>query len=197
MPAPAFFPSVVIGYHGCSRRVADSVIAGRSSLRASANSYDRLGAGIYFWKADPLRALEWADDLARRKKTKAPAVVGAIIDPGNCLNLLERHFVSQLKDAYDRLIQMSAVLGTPPPQNKTLPGRPGYPLRNLDCAVVNICRERQVARSNPAFDTVRAAFLEGDSIYPTAGFRDRNHIQICVVNPACIKGYFRPIEDAV
>ena len=36
------------------------------------------------------------------------------------------------------------------------------------------------------------AFWEGHSLYPNAGFAEKNHIQICVCNPNCIKGYFLP-----
>ncbi len=32
---------------------------------------------------------------------------------------------------------------------------------------------------------------------PTAGFYTKNHIQLCVRNPDCIKGYFRPLADSV
>ena len=35
-------------------------------------------------------------------------------------------------------------------------------------------------------------FWEGQELYPNAGFREKNHIQICVCNPNCIKGYFLP-----
>lgn len=35
-------------------------------------------------------------------------------------------------------------------------------------------------------------FWEGNQIYKNAGFRDRNHIQISVINPNCIKGFFLP-----
>ena len=42
------------------------------------------------------------------------------------------------------------------------------------------------------FDTVRGLFFEGDDLYPNAGFKAKNHIQICVRNPNCIKGYFLP-----
>ena len=35
-------------------------------------------------------------------------------------------------------------------------------------------------------------FWEGHSLYPNAGFAEKNHIQICVCNPNCIKGYFLP-----
>lgn len=33
---------------------------------------------------------------------------------------------------------------------------------------------------------------EGHSLYPNAGFAEKDHIQICVCNPNCIKGYFLP-----
>lgn len=42
------------------------------------------------------------------------------------------------------------------------------------------------------FDSVRAAFIEGDTIYPGAGFNEKTHIQICIINPDCIKGFFLP-----
>lgn len=44
----------------------------------------------------------------------------------------------------------------------------------------------------PSFDSVRAAFIEGDTIYPGAGFNEKTHIQICIINPDCIKGFFLP-----
>ena len=42
------------------------------------------------------------------------------------------------------------------------------------------------------YDSVRGVFWEGHEIYPNAGFSEKNHIQICVCNPNCIKGYFLP-----
>jgi hypothetical protein len=195
MTEPSFFPSVIIGYHGCDRRVADAVLAGRTSLKASSNSYDWLGSGVYFWEGDPSRAIEWAANSKRPTKKFLPAVLGAIIDPGNCLNLLELFYVRRVREAYGQLVRLAETTGTRLPQNKAVRGLSGHPLRYLDCAIINVCRDLQIAQNEAPFDTVRAGFLEGDPIYPTAGFRDRNHIQICVVNPACIKGYFRPIED--
>lgn len=44
------------------------------------------------------------------------------------------------------------------------------------------------------FDSVRAAFWEGESLYEGAGFRKQNHIQIAIINPNCIKGIFLPRE---
>lgn len=34
-------------------------------------------------------------------------------------------------------------------------------------------------------------FVEGEPIYPGAGFDAKTHVQICVCDPACIKGVFR------
>ena len=45
------------------------------------------------------------------------------------------------------------------------------------------------------YDSARAVFFEGNEIYPSAGFKQKNHIQIAVRNPNCIKGYFIPREN--
>ena len=45
------------------------------------------------------------------------------------------------------------------------------------------------------FDSVRAAFLEGEPLYPGSMFKKQNHIQIAIINPNCIKGIFLPKEE--
>ena len=37
--------------------------------------------------------------------------------------------------------------------------------------------------------------MEGERLYRTSGFRKQTHIQICVRNPAMIKGVFRVPDD--
>lgn len=64
-------------------------------------------------------------------------------------------------------------------------------LRALDCLVVNECLSR-LATQGRHYDTVRAAFWEGEPIYPGAGFSREAHIQLVVRNPACLLGVFRP-----
>jgi hypothetical protein len=49
-------------------------------------------------------------------------------------------------------------------------------------------------KKEKAFDSVRGVFVEGKELYPSAGFREKNHIQLCIRNPNCIKGYFHPQE---
>lgn len=44
----------------------------------------------------------------------------------------------------------------------------------------------------PPFDSVLGFFNEGQPVYPTAGLRTLDHVQVCVRNPACITGFFRP-----
>ena len=67
--------------------------------------------------------------------------------------------------------------------------------RKLDCAVIQFMHSEIKKLDEKQFDTVRGVFLEGDELYPSAGFKDKNHIQLCVRNPNCIKGYFRPLEN--
>lgn len=44
------------------------------------------------------------------------------------------------------------------------------------------------------FDSARGLFSEGGPIYEGAGFNRKTHVQICVRNPNCIKGYFSPMD---
>jgi hypothetical protein len=45
------------------------------------------------------------------------------------------------------------------------------------------------------FDTVRGVFTEGQPLYSNAGFKEKTHIQLCVRNPECILGYFKPLNN--
>jgi hypothetical protein len=193
-PASTHF---VLGYHGCDRRIAERVLGGKDAIQPSNNEWDWLGDGAYFWEANAQRAYEFAVELMHRPRTgrqriRTPAVVGAVIDLGFCLNLLDSRFVPVIRDAYDRLSQLSDEAGVPLPQNT---GGRDLLRRNLDCAVIRTVHELRAEAGMEPFDSVRAAFTEGDRIYPTAGFAAKTHIQICVREPACIKGYFRPLDS--
>lgn len=84
---------LTLGFHGCDQSVVDKVIIGEENLIPSNNLWDWLGNGIYFWENSPVRALEFAIDLSKHpERTKhpieRPAVIGAVINLGYCLNLL-------------------------------------------------------------------------------------------------------------
>jgi len=85
------------------------------------------------------------------------------------------------------------------PKNERVGGSEDLVLRRLDCAVIEFMHgqieaQAEADRSVQRFYSVRGAFLAGPQPYPGTGFKERNHIQVCVRNPNCIKGYFHPLE---
>jgi hypothetical protein len=190
-------PSFVLGFHGCDKSVADDLVAGETRLKISNNAYDWLGNGIYFWENNPQRALEYAHLLKAnpkrcKEKIEIPDVVGAIIDLGHCLNLLDAKSIQVVEEAYESYCEAIEGAGWPLPENQDPDGSGDLLLRPLDCAVIQHLHSlREEPPQDPAFDSVRGMFAEGARVYPGAGFHKRSHIQIAVKNPNCIKGYFR------
>jgi len=191
-------PAFVLGFHGCDAAVGESVLAGKEALAYKENNYDWLGHGAYFWEQNPKRALEFARhikgmDRADVKKIKEPFVIGAVISLGRCLNLLDSLAIDEVKAAYNHLLASGKEL----PENKPNPKENGTDLifRFLDCAVIETLHSLRVQFGEEPYETARGAFFEGDRLYPGAGFREKNHIQICVREMNCIKGYFRLPED--
>lgn len=104
-------PFTVIGFHSCDKEVGLKVLNGEDELLPSQNAWDWLGEGVYFWEQNPLRALEYAESSAKRTQfnkvpIKTPFVLGAIIDLGNCLNLVESGSLEILSQAYKGLTQV-------------------------------------------------------------------------------------------
>jgi hypothetical protein len=182
--------SFILAYHGCQREVGERLLSGEP-FTPSDNDYDWLGPGIYFWESNPRRALDWANLLHQRKGIETPSdpfVVGAAIDLGYCLDLLSANGLSGVKAAYEDFIQYARMSGRTMPKNS---GGDDLLLRQLDCAVIKHLHISKSLSNEPAFDTVRGVFIEGVPLYPTSGFREKTHIQICVCNPEAIKGIFR------
>ncbi len=185
---------LVLGFHGCDGNVGSQVILGKTRLYSSENEWDWLGHGIYFWESDDRRAREYAEILKKRprRRVNSPFVIGAIIDLGNCLDLLNRSHLELLRRSYEGLEKTLELEGKTLPVNQPLRGGTDLLLRKRDCAVINFLHSALKKEDKPPFDSVRAAFWEGEELYPNSGFRKLNHIQICVRNPNCIKGYFLP-----
>jgi hypothetical protein len=173
------------------------VFSGKRALAPSDNDYDWLGHGVYFWEHNAQRAYEFARELrdhprASKRSIHRPAVVGAVIDLGLCLNLLDSWFIDMVRQAHADIENLYHEAGAPLPSNS---GGPDRLLRRLDCAVIEMLHRTRAGRNERPLDTVRAAFIEGTPIYENAGFHAKNHIQLCVRNIACIKGYFRPLGE--
>ena len=150
--------SFVLGYHGCDRRVAERVFAGRDALEPSHNDYDWLGSGIYFWEYGADRALRFAHDQKARGKVETPAIVGALIQLGRCFDLMDTRFTEELPMAFELFKKVHEHTGKSLPENR---GKtPDKLLRHRDCAVINFYLDRFPAGAE-SYDTVRCGFVEG------------------------------------
>ena len=197
----AILPSFVLGYHGCDKSVADAIFSGASThLLSSQNEYDWLGHGIYFWESSPERAMDYARQqksrAARKSKIEEPAAVGAVIDLGYCLNLLDSQYILVIEAGHTDLRDSIRNAGKSMPINRRPSNSNEILLRALNCAVINTIHARRKEDNLQPFDSIRAAFIEGNPIYEGGGFFAKTHIQICVRDTGKIKGYFRPILDA-
>jgi hypothetical protein len=182
----------ILGYHGCDRETGGKLLQ-NARFRPSENSYDWLGSGIYFWEANPDRALDWAMQRSTCKSVShgietVPFVVGTVIDLGFCLDLISANGSQSVEKAYTGLQAFFAGSNNEIPANT---GGEDLLHRKLDCMVLNFLHEARLESNQQPFDTVRAVFTEGEPLYPTAGFRRKTHIQICVRNSENIKGVFR------
>ena len=189
--------NIVLGFHGCDKKVADQILSSSENhLKRSENTYDWLGQGIYFWLNDPERAYDWACKTKERKKQEdfEPYVIGAVIDLGLCLNFSEQRSVKLLQKAYENLNEALKVQGinvNAEYKNKC-PDEGGFDIiRPLDCAVINYLHD-MLKDKGIIFDTVCGYFQEGKEAFEGSGIREKSHIQICVRNTNCIKGYFIP-----
>ncbi len=183
--------NLIFGFHGCDESLCKKLINGEESLDYSKNPYDWLGKGMYFWENDPERALEWAKNVQKyaqnqKQKIEVPSVVGAVICLGKCLDFMEISNLKKLKDVYMELTEKGYQL----PENT---GKSFYK-RNLDCFLINYLVAKEEKENGTKYDSVRGVFFEGNELYKNAGFREKNHIQIAVINPNCIKGYFKVRE---
>ena len=156
----------------------------------SKNSWDWLADGIYFWEQNPQRALDYAQEVSmgdqyNKVKIKTAFVLGAIIELGHCLNLVEAESLNILDAAYQGLAKTNEEAGLKMPKTQ---GN----IRKLDCAVISFIHESRRRTNEVPYDSIRSAFNEGLEIYPGASFTARNHIQICIRKHELIKGYFLP-----
>ncbi len=185
-------PGFVILFHGCDETVRDKIVKSSTEhLWHSAARWEWLGDGMYFWENSYDKALEWANYIKdhpipnNSSKISKPSVLGAMVDLKNCLDFLDAKYLKLLKVSYD-MIKDSPKL----PKNSGT--TEDMTIRKLDYYVIQNIHTFTEKSGLPQFDSVRSIFWEGDKPYPDAGFRDKNHIQVCIRNKECIKGYFIP-----
>ena len=133
------YDRTVIAYHGCDTTTAEEILAG-GTFKKSQNNYDWLGEGIYFWEFGVDRAVQFAEFQKGMGKVKTPAVVGAILQLGECFDLMDTRFTRDLAKAYSAFKKVKALAKELLPKNK---GKtPDKKLRHRDCAVLNFYLRR-------------------------------------------------------
>ncbi|MCG2613731.1 hypothetical protein LZZ85_05545 [Terrimonas sp. NA20] len=197
-------PGLLIGFHGCDKVLQQQLLLDSTSIPISNNPFDWLGHGMYFWENNYDRALEWAiKKCDGGDRVSEPAVIGAVIDLAHCCDLLDDHFIRMVSLSYDLMATEYASIGRSLPVNKDAAGDPHSDklIRFRDCATVEFMHKRfrnaianqiisEGYTSLKPFDSVRSVFLEGGEAYPGAGISAKSHIQLCIRNPNCIKGFF-------
>ena len=187
------YARTVIAYHGCSTERAEFILR-TGQFRDSENSYDWLGKGVYFWEYGLDRAWRWAKETTL-ERGKQPAVVGALIQLGNCFDLMDTRATQELASWGQVFADAMKEAGVALPRNGgTLPD---FKMRHLDCAIINYALER-LRQKGTVYQTVRCGFTEGPPIFcdgdNECGIRMESHIQLVVRDHTCIVGVFRPRE---
>jgi hypothetical protein len=198
-------PNLIIGFHGCEEEVKNKLLTSSSTIQISEKPYDWLGHGMYFWENNQDRALQWAKDKKKRGEIKIPAVIGAVIQLGYCCDFLDSRYIEVLKTYYQLMANRYAALGEELPKNKDLPkdAHKDKILRVLDCTTIEYMHaeiykqyKEEIAASGYSevklFESARGVFTEGGPAFEGAGIYEKSHIQICIRNPDCIKGFFNP-----
>ncbi|MES2388728.1 MAG: hypothetical protein V4543_12070 [Bacteroidota bacterium] len=204
-----FRPNLVIGFHGCDESVKSELINSSGKIRKSINPYDWLGHGMYFWENNFERALQFAGEKESRGEIHKPAVVGAVLQLGYCCDFLDTKFIELLRKYYLSMAKDFEATGLPLPVNRNLRHdlHNNHLLRYLDCAIIEFMHKsifstyiQETAAKGfsniKIFESVRGVFTEGGPVFDGAGIFEKSHIQICIRNPDCIKGFFNPRESS-
>jgi hypothetical protein len=183
---------IVLGYHGCDAAAGKKYLNGSLEMPLSNKDWDWLGHGIYFWEWSAQRAADWANEKLARKEIDKPFVVGAALDLGRCLDLTTTEGISLLAEAYQDFERAATENAFEIPKNSNDTDKR---MRKLDCAVIRFLHSRRPQLGMQNFQSVRALLAEGRELYPGAGFREKTHTQIAVVDRACIRGLFAVPSD--
>lgn len=188
---------IVVCYHGCDKRLKEQILKRKTYLQAKHDMDPKaekdlwLGSGIYFYEENPEAARKWAWHYSSRNRYNEsprigePAVLGAIIDLGECIDFASLDMVRSVKESYENVMLTEIELQDLFNQS--------WGKRQLDHAVVDrICDEYQM--DGKPVDTVRAPFVQGDYI-GDSNFREGTHTEICVRNPNRILYFFDPDRE--
>jgi len=198
-------PNLMIGFHGCDESVKNALVTNPDVVKKSRELYDWLGNGFYIWENNYHRAYQWALEKQVRGNITTPSVVGVVYQLDYCLDFADSQYNDLLSPYYESLKEDLLIAGKDLPSNKDVPmdKNHDFVLRELDCAVIEYFHQKvaeqitsDISKNGFSlmkhFDTVRGIFTEGGPAFDGAGLQKKNHIQICIRNLNCIKGFFIP-----
>jgi len=201
-------PNLLLGFHGCDKATRNALVNNPHDIKVSNKPYDWLGHGFYFWENNYERAMDWANEKAKRGRIQEPAVLGAVIDLGYCFDLLDSKYTKMLRESYDYLTNEYKKNDKDLHKNTDAAGdiHNDKVFRNLDCRVIQDMhsltykkslkgRDSNVLPIRRIFDSTRGVFIEGGPVFEGSEIREKSHIQICIRNFNCIKGFFVPREE--
>ncbi|MBY0487901.1 MAG: hypothetical protein K2P85_12040 [Flavobacteriaceae bacterium] len=201
-------PNLMLGFHGCDESVRNELVKNPNSVKKSQEIFDWLGNGFYIWENNYERALKWAEDKKQRGSLTSPSVVGVVYQLDHCLDFTDSAFIDILSIYYNLMKDDLLSIGKELPQNKNLAHdkHKDLILRELDCAVIEYLHQKMGEKIKEDislkkyselkhFDSTRGVFTEGGPAFDGAGIQTKNHIQICIRNLNCIKGFFIPRKE--
>lgn len=198
--------NLYIGFHGCDEKVAFDLVNNPDNVKISDKPFDWLGHGFYIWENNYDRALQWAQDKEKKGKINKASVVGVVFTLDYCLDLIDSEFIEMLSIYYKLMERDFKILGEDLPQNKDVKEdiHQDLLIRELDCAVIEYLHAKiknEISDNKSSnlreFDTARGVFTEGGPAFPGAGIQLKSHIQICIRNMNCIKGFFLPRKQNI
>ncbi len=200
-------PNLTIGFHGCDESIRNQLVRNPNAVKKSQENFDWLGHGFYVWENNFDRALTWAKDKKNRGGITKPSVLGVVYQLNHCLDFTDAAFIDIIAQYYLLMKADFSYLKKDLPQNKDLPKDAFHDLilRELDCAVIEYKHQKIAEKIDhdiaangfselQHFDSARGVFTEGGPAFEGAGIQSKNHIQICIRNLNCIKGFFIPRE---
>lgn len=201
-------PNTIIGFHGCDLDIRTKLINHPNQIEISKEPYDWLGHGMYFWENNYTRAMEWAEAGVAKGSFKKPAVLGAILQLGHCCDFLDSKFTRMIGKYYQAMETEYEKSGKKLPVNidKEDDQHKNKLIRILDCSTIQFMHKaieqqykEDIAKNGyseySVFDSTRGVFTEGGPAFSGSGIELKSHIQICIRNMNCIKGFFIPREE--
>jgi hypothetical protein len=172
-----------IGHHGTDLELAELICKNDLKFAKSDTGADWLGTGAYFWVDNLDRAIRW---IKGRRRVKKKAVIQAVIKAKNLLDVNLTEHQTLLRESHRRIEGETKRYGYIKLSN-IVNADGDIVERRLDCAVIDGVNKHFKGLGLPEFDVCVGAFENGEPVFPGAAILDKSHVQLCVIDPLCIK----------